>query len=83
MQTLFERLKPEIKEIFDAEGRNFPITVKFIMGHLAQTNWVGELRLSIVADIASVSGLKEHLALDYSDMYLISNLNQMFYQEKI
>jgi hypothetical protein len=83
MKTLLERLKPEIKEIFDAEARKYPTTVKFIMGHLAQTSMVGELRLSIVSDIASVVGLKEYLGVDYPDMYLMGNLNQMFYQEQI
>lgn len=81
MKTLLERLKPEIKEIFDAEARNYPNIVRFIMGALDQATWVGELKLSIVADIASVEGLKEHLGVEFPDMYLINNLNKMFNAE--
>jgi hypothetical protein len=83
MKTLLERLKPEVKEIFDVEAKKYPTTVKFIMGHLDQTSWVGELKSSVVEDIASIEGIREYFGVDYSDMYLASNFNQMFDQESI
>lgn len=81
MKTLLERLKPEIKEIFDAEAVKYPLTVKFIMGHFAQETWVGNLRLGTLIDIAVVNGLKEHLGVKYDEMFLLTTLNQMFNAE--
>jgi hypothetical protein len=83
MKTLLERLKPEVKEIFDVEAKKYPTTVKFIMEHLDQTPCVGELKLSIVGDIASIEGIREHFRAGYLDMYLFSNLDLMFDQESI
>lgn len=81
MKTLLERLKPEIKEIFDAEARKFPTTVKIIMGNFDQNKLVGDIRLSTISDIASVEGLKEHLGVDYNEMFLFTTLYQMFNPE--
>ena len=78
MTTLLERLKPEIKEILDAEAIKYPMIVNSIMKALGETIFTTNLRLGTVTDLASVGGLKEHLEVDYADMYLIHNVQRMF-----
>ena len=78
MRTLLERLEPEIKEILDAEAIKYPTIVNSIMKALEETMFTSDLRLGTVTDLASVGGLKEHLEVTYSDMYMIHNVQRMF-----
>lgn len=78
MTTLLERLKPEIKEILDAEAIKYPMIVNSIMKALGETIFISDLRLGTVSDLALAEGLKEYLKTDYADMYLIQNVHKMF-----
>lgn len=78
MKTLLEKLKPEVKEIFDVEAKKYPNIVKNIMASFKEVYWVGNLQLTTVIDIAAVDGLKEYLGNSYDDMYSLSGLNEMF-----
>ena len=78
MKTLSERIKPEIKEIFEAESNRFPSILRGVIEELDSNYWVSNLTLGCVSTIASISGLKDYLKVRYQDMYMLENLNSMF-----
>ena len=83
MKTLSERIKPEVKGIFEAESNRFPSILRSVMEELDSKCWVSDLTLGCVSTIASVSGLQDHLKVKYQDMYMLENLNSMFEEPKL
>jgi hypothetical protein len=78
MKTLSERIKPEVKEIFEAESNRFPSILRGVIEELDSRYWVSDLTLGCVSTIASISGLQDYLKVKYQDMYMLENLNSMF-----
>lgn len=78
MKPLSHRLKPEIKEIFEAELNQYPTTMKNIMGELDSKMWVVDLTIGCVSNIASVTGLQAHLGTTYPMMFMIDTLTSLF-----
>jgi hypothetical protein len=83
MKTLSERIKPEVKEIFEAESNRFPSILKSVIRELDTKYWISDLTLGCVSTIASISGLYTHLKVKYQDMYLHDTLNSMFEEHKL
>jgi hypothetical protein len=83
MKTLSERIKPEVKEIFEAESNRFPSILRGVMEELDSKYWVSDLTLGCVSTIASVLGLQNYLKVKYQDMYMIGNLNSMFEEHEL
>lgn len=79
MKPLLERLKPEIREIFDQEAKSFPNTIFEIDRQLSEKYFVDGLTLGVVCCIASVTGLKEHLGVKYGEMFMPCALKGIFY----
>ena len=78
MKTLSERIKPEVKEIFEVESNRFPSILRGVIEELDSRYWVSDLTLGCVSTIASISGLQDYLKVKYQDMYMLENLNSMF-----
>ena len=83
MKTLSERIKPEVKGIFEAESNRFPSILRSVMEELDSKYWASDLTLGCVSTIASVSGLQDHLKVKFQDMYMLENLNSMFEEPKL
>lgn len=83
MKTLSERIKSDVKEIFEAESNRFPSILKSVMGELDTKYWISDLTLGCVSTIASVTGLQNHLKVKYQDMYMHDTLNSMFEEHKL
>ena len=78
MKPLSHRLKPEIKEIFEAELKQYPTIMKNIMGELDSKMWVIDLSIGCVSNIAPITGLQAHLNTTYPMMYMIDTLSSLF-----
>ena len=78
MKPLSHRLKPEIKEIFEAELKQYPTIMKNIMGELDSKMWVIDLSIGCVSNIAPITGLQAHLNTTYTMMYMIDTLSSLF-----
>ena len=79
MKTLLERLKPEVMELLNVEGKKYPNIIKNIKGSLSQKYFLTEISLGTVSDLSSIEGIKEFMQVNsFSDVYLISNVAKLF-----
>ena len=54
MKTLYDRLKPEFKEVLELEGKKYPATVKGVENSLINNNSWANLEVQEAMDLCSL-----------------------------